>query len=239
MRQGSVNRSRSALHATGAGLLTLASSEPAEPEGPPSEWPSACASRDRHRCRLLRLQPWADGRGLEGNRAAPAALSLRCAVRARVPRRMKPPGSREVPDQLRSAGSRKTLPGRRFFLRAPLFSTSVGGFLTGRSFSVRAIASEAKFRRRPESRLQDWRGPTAAPCPGAPEDERPAAAPSFAKRAECLHRSAPVACCVRVPVLRNAVSRLPNRHNHDLEKRVVVSDDAVAAGRCLFKPGRA
>jgi hypothetical protein len=166
--------------------------------------------RDRHPCCRLRLQPWADGRGPGGTRAAPAAL-VPLHGRGEAASGNEAAGAERSPDQLRPAGPRKTLPRRRFFLRAPLFSASVGAFLTGRSFSVRAIAQDATFRRHDESRSSGWRGRPLHR--GRARHRRRAAGrySEFAKRepSACAW-SAPVACCVRVPVLRNAVSRLPN-----------------------------
>ena len=97
--------------------------------------------RDPRRCRRLRLQPWADGRGPGRTRAVPAAL-VPLHGQGEAASGNEAAGAERSPDQLRPAGPRKTLPRRRFFLRAPLFSTSVGAFLTGQSFSVRAIAQK-------------------------------------------------------------------------------------------------
>ena len=110
----------------------------------------ACTRCSRSAARL--------GRGCSGNEAA---------------------GVERSPDQLRPAGPRKTLPRRRFFLRAPLFSTAVGAFLTGRSFSVRAIAQKRRSAVTMRAGCQggEWQ-PLHRGRASAPEDERPAATPS-------------------------------------------------------------
>jgi hypothetical protein len=233
-----VNRSRSALHATGAGLLTLTSCE--------SAWavPARVAVRP---CAHVIVTGGAvfdcnhKQTGVAPNALEPhPLLSFRCTVRARLPRATKPPGPREVLTSCDQPARGRLCPGDDSSCAHPCSRhLSALSSLADRSVFGQSLRSDVPPSRCEQVvRVASGNRCTVAVLAHPRTNGRPLLRVRE-PRAECLRRSAPVACCLRVPVLRNAVSLLPNRHNHELEKRPVLSDDAVAAGRRLFKPGRA